>query len=50
VRRLLGIPETYVQGCLLPVGRLAPGYKFRPAVRRPVGDVVVVDRWDGSGL
>ena len=50
VRRLLGIPETYVQGCLLPVGRLAPGYKFRPAVRRPVDEVAKLDRWDGPGL
>jgi nitroreductase len=50
VRRLLGIPETYVQGCLLPVGRLRPGYKFRPAGRRPVDEVVTVDHWDGPGL
>jgi len=49
-RRLLGIPETYVQGCMLPVGRLAPGYKFRPAVRRPVGEVVTLDSWDGPAL
>lgn len=50
VRRLLGIPETYVQGCLLPVGRLRPGHQFRPARRRPVDDVVARDRWDGPAL
>lgn len=50
VRRLLGIPETYVQGCLLPVGRLRPGHRFRPARRRPVDEVVARDRWDGPAL
>ncbi len=47
VRQLLGIPQTYVQGCLLPVGRLRAGHTFRPALRRPLDDVVVRDRWDG---
>ncbi|OMC12125.1 MULTISPECIES: nitroreductase family protein [unclassified Mycobacterium] len=50
VRRLLGIPQTYVQGCLLPVGRLKAGHAFRPARRRPVEEVVARDRWDGPGL
>lgn len=50
VRELLGIPETYVQGCLLPVGRLRAGHTFRPARRRPVAEVVVRDGWDGPGL
>jgi nitroreductase len=50
VRRLLGIPQTYVQGCLLPVGRLRAGHTFRPARRRPVGEVVALDRWDGPTL
>ena len=50
VRRLLGIPEAYVQGCLLPVGRLRAGHTFRPARRRPVGEVVARDRWDGPAL
>lgn len=31
VRKLLGIPQTYVQGCLLPVGRLRAGRTFQPA-------------------
>lgn len=50
VRRLLGIPDTYVQGCLLPVGRLRAGHRFRPARRRPVDEVVARDRWDGPAL
>src|SRR6185312_7086692 len=47
VGQLLGIPESYVQGCLLPVGRLRAGHRFRPARRRPVEEVVALDRWDG---
>jgi nitroreductase len=47
IRELLGIPDTYVQGCLLPVGRLRPGHEFRPANRRPVEEVTAVDGWSG---
>ncbi len=47
---LLGIPDTYVQGCLLPVGRLRPGQTFRPAPRRPIEEVVSLDQFDGSPL
>jgi nitroreductase len=50
VRQLLGIPQTYVQGCLLPVGRLRAGHAFRPAPRRPVNEVVAVDGWDGPPI
>jgi nitroreductase len=50
VRQLLGIPQAYVQGCLLPVGRLRAGRTFRPARRRPVDEVVARDRWDGPAL
>ncbi len=50
VRELLGIPETYVQGCLLPVGRLRAGVTFRPAARRPIDEVVAVDTWEGASL
>jgi len=50
VRRLLGIPPTYVQGCLLPVGRLRAGRTFRPARRRPVDEVVARDGWEGPAL
>jgi nitroreductase len=49
VAELLGIPDGYVQGCLLPVARLrvAP---TRPAPRKPIAEVTAVDRWDGPGL
>jgi nitroreductase len=50
VRQLLGIPESYAQGCLLPVGRLRAGHTFRPAIRRPVDEVVALDHWDGPCL
>jgi nitroreductase len=47
VRDLLGIPESYIQGCLLPVGRLRAGHEFRPAPRRPLEEVVAINGWDG---
>ena len=50
VRELLGIPDSYVQGCLLPVARLKPGTVFKPAPRKPLDEVVAVDRWDGDPL
>jgi nitroreductase len=49
-RALLGIPETHLQGCLLPVARLRPGTRFRPGPRRPIEEVVAVDGWEGPGL
>jgi nitroreductase len=50
VRELLGIPDTYVQGCLLPVARLRAGLTFRAASRRPIAEVVAVDTWEGQPL
>ncbi|HEY6532110.1 MAG TPA: nitroreductase family protein [Acidimicrobiales bacterium] len=50
VRDILGIPESYTQGCLLPVARLKPGTVFKPAPRKPIDEVVAVDRWDGRPL
>jgi len=50
VRALLGIPDTYIQGCLLPVARLRAGKQFLPAPRRPIEEVVAVDGWDGPSL
>jgi nitroreductase len=50
VRKLLGIPETVVQGCLLPVARLRDGQRFKPAPRKPIEEVVAVDGWDGPPL
>ena len=49
-REVLGIPEGWIQGCLLPVARLRAGTSFRPAPRRPVDEVVAVDGWDGPPL
>jgi nitroreductase len=42
---LLGIPEGYVQACLLPVAYYT-GTDFKPAVRRPIDEVCFLDRWD----
>jgi nitroreductase len=50
VREILDIPDSYVQGCLLPVARLKPGTEFKPAPRKPLDEVVTVDRWDGTPL
>ena len=49
VRALLGIPDTYVQGCLLPVARLKPGTVFKAAPRRPIDEVVAIDHWENAG-
>ncbi len=45
IAELLGIPDTYVQGCLLPVARLRRGHVFRPAPRRPLDEVIAVNGW-----
>lgn len=47
VGALLGIPETYIQGCLLPVGRLREGQTFTPAARKPIEEVAVRDGFKG---
>jgi nitroreductase len=43
--RILGIPEGYVQTCLVPVAYTL-GTSFRPADRRPVREVAFLDHWD----
>jgi nitroreductase len=48
VRDLLGIPEDFVQGCLLPVGRLRAGFEFTPAPRRELDEVVSINGWRES--
>jgi nitroreductase len=48
VRDLLAIPESFVQGCLLPVGRLRTGHTFAPAPRRKIDEVVGVNGWEGA--
>ena len=46
VRELLGIPDSYVQGCLLPVARLRNADAFHAAPRRPLEEVVAVNGWE----
>jgi nitroreductase len=50
VAELLQIPDSYAQGCLLPVARLRPGHTFRPAPRRALDEVVAVDGWNGPPI
>lgn len=50
VGKLLGIPAGYVQGCLLPVGRLRAGTTFRPAPRVPIEEVVASNHWTGPPI
>ncbi len=49
VAALLGIPDTHVQGCLLPVARLRTS-SLRPTPRKRIADVTSLDGWDGSAL
>jgi nitroreductase len=41
---LLGVPDGFVQSCLVPVAYYT-GDDFRPADRRAIEDVTYVDRW-----
>jgi nitroreductase len=41
---LLGVPEGFVQTCLLPVAYYT-GDDFKPAERRPVEELTFLDRW-----
>jgi nitroreductase len=41
---LLGVPDGFVQACLLPVAYYT-GDDFQPAVRRPVEEITYWDRW-----
>jgi nitroreductase len=47
VRGLLKIPDSAIQGCLLPVGRLRSGHVFRPAPRRDIDEVIGINGWEG---
>jgi nitroreductase len=49
VAELLGIPDGYVQTCLLPVA-YTKGTDFKPAKRRPVDEVIFWDRWGSNGI
>jgi nitroreductase len=44
---LLGVPEGFVQSCLLPVAYYT-GDDFRPAARRPVEEIAYLDRWGAA--
>ncbi|GAC1412795.1 MAG: nitroreductase family protein [Mycobacterium sp.] len=48
VRELLGVPESFIQGCLLPVGRLRTGHTFAPAPRREIDEVVGINGWESA--
>lgn len=41
---LLGVPDGYVQACLLPVAYYT-GDDFKPAARRPLSEVTYLDHW-----
>ena len=41
---LLGVPEGFVQACLLPVA-YHTGDDFKPADRRPIEEVAFLDHW-----
>lgn len=45
IQRLLGIPDTYQQTCLLPVAHVT-GDGFSPSPRCPVDEVIVWNQWD----
>jgi nitroreductase len=41
---LLGIPDGFVQSCLIPVAYFT-GDDFKPAARLPIEDVTYWDHW-----
>jgi nitroreductase len=43
--QLLGVPDGFVQTCLVPVAYYT-GTDFRPAPRRPVEEVTFLNHWD----
>ena len=47
--KLLGVPDGYVQACLLPVAYYI-GNEFKPAARRPIEEVTFLDRWGNPPL
>jgi nitroreductase len=49
VEELLGIPPTFVQGCLLPVAKLRVAVTTA-APRRPLSEVTARNRWNGPSL
>lgn len=49
VGALLRIPDTHLQGCLLPVARLRTA-SLTPTPRKALGDVTALGGWDGPAL
>jgi nitroreductase len=45
--RILEIPVDYEQACMLPVAYYT-GDDFKPAQRRPLGEVAFLDQWGRS--
>jgi nitroreductase len=43
--QLLGVPDGFVQACLVPVAYYT-GVDFKPADRRPVEEVTFLNHWD----
>jgi nitroreductase len=44
---LLGVPDGFVQACLLPVAYYT-GDDFKPADRRPIEEITFLDHWGAS--
>jgi nitroreductase len=44
---LLGIPDGFVQACMVPVAYYT-GVDFKPAVRRPIEEVTFWDQWGST--
>jgi nitroreductase len=44
---LLGVPDGYVQSCLVPVAYYT-GDDFRPAVRRPIEEITYWEHWGNT--
>jgi nitroreductase len=44
---LLGVPDGFVQSCLIPVAHYT-GDDFKPAERRPVEEITYLDRWGAA--
>jgi nitroreductase len=44
---LLGVPDGFVQACLVPVAYYT-GDDFKPAVRRPVEEITYWERWGNT--
>lgn len=46
----LGIPDGYMQGCMIPIGKLPEGKTFSPAPRKPIEEVIALDSFNGDSF